>query len=164
MSAEKDTNQVESQNEGQQEIDDLKALIVEREDLLKRIQAEFENTIKRTSREIERAESAAEARVIARILPLIDTIEAGMKNEAAESDAHKTLTMIHATIMKTLKDLGVGLIESENVAFDPQLHEALMTKDGEDGIVLTVIQHGYRRGDRILRHAKVIVGRKPDEP
>lgn len=158
----KDAQSTEPDPKGR-EIEGLKALVIEQEHLLKRVQAEFENSLKRTAREIERAEDAAEARIVSRLLPLVDTIEAGIRSETEGSEAHTTLIMVKKAIDKTLEELNVRLIESDGVRFDPQLHEALMTKDGEDDIVLDVIQHGYRRGDRILRHAKVIVGRNHDE-
>ncbi|MFT4308546.1 MAG: nucleotide exchange factor GrpE [Candidatus Woesearchaeota archaeon] len=146
----------ETDAEPQSELDTLRALVHEHEDLLKRVQADFENSLKRTARDIERAEQAAEARIVIQLLPLVDTIEAGLRAEQEGSEAHRTLLMVKDALDRTLKNLDVRPISS--TSFDPDLHEALMTRPGPEGAVLDVIQPGYRRGERILRHAKVIIG------
>ena len=146
------------------ELDELRSVLEERDQLLKRIQADFENTLKRTERDIARAERAAEMRTVKRLLPLLDTIDAGLRSESEGSDAHRTLMMVRQAITKTLGELGVTEIVAEGVDFDSDLHEALMTRPGKDGIVLEVVQKGYRYGGDVLRHAKVIVGRHHDEP
>lgn len=140
------------------ELDKLKGLVAEREGLLKRVQADFENSLKRTEREIERATRAAEMNTVKRLLPLLDTIESGLRSEPEGSDAHKTLSMVEKELMATLGSLGVRKIEAEGVPFDADLHDALMTKQGPEDTVLEVVQQGYRYGDSVLRHAKVIVG------
>lgn len=152
--------------ETQAELERFRALVSEREDLLKRVQADFENSLKRTEREIERAERAAELRTVRRLLPLLDTIDAGLASEPASSDAHRTLAMVRDALSKTLTELGVAEIVADGVPFDAGLHEALMTRPGADGLVLEVVQKGYRLGDAILRHAKVVVGKHggEDEP
>lgn len=143
--------------EAPSEIETLRTLVDEHEELLKRVQADFENSLKRTAREIERAEQAAEARIVVQLLPLVDTIEAGIRAEPEGSEAHKTLLMVKDALDRTLKSLDVRPITSTG-AFDPDLHEALMTRPGPEGAVLDTIQNGYRRNERILRHAKVIIG------
>lgn len=151
--------------ETQAELDRFRLLVAEREDLLKRVQADFENALKRTEREIERAERAAEMRTVKRLLPLLDTIDAGLASESAESDAHRTLAMVKAALTKALAELGVAEIVADGVPFDSDLHEALMTRPGPQDTVLEVVQKGYRYGDAVLRHAKVVVGKSDhDEP
>ncbi|VVC01771.1 Protein GrpE [uncultured archaeon] len=64
--------------------------------------------------------------------------------------------------MATLKAAGLEEMHTESRQFDPYLHEAVKTEDGEDGKILAVVQKGYMFKGKVLRHAKVIVGRKPE--
>jgi molecular chaperone GrpE len=155
--AQKEPEATDTPPEPVSELDTLRALVEEHEELLQRVQADFENSLKRTAREIERAEQAAEARIVVQILPLVDTIEAGLRAEKEGSEAHKTLLMVKDALERVLTSLDVRPITSHHV-FDPALHEALMTRPGPEGAVLDVVQKGYRRKERILRHAKVIIG------
>jgi hypothetical protein len=58
---------------------------------------------------------------------------------------------------------GVSEIKAEGETFDPNVHEAVMYGEGEEGKVVAEIQRGYRLGDRVIRPATVVVGRKAEQ-
>jgi molecular chaperone GrpE len=130
-------------------------------DLLQRVQADFENYRKRAAREQERLIAHAHERLVRELLPVLDDLERAL--EAAERHEEAKLVegvqLVERALRKALAKEGLAEIEADG-AFDPHVHEALLTKPGdgaESGTVLEVVQRGYRVGDRVVRPAKVIV-------
>lgn len=132
--------------------------------------AELENTRKRASRDIEHAHRFALERFATELLPVKDSLEMGLN---AASDANdKTDALLEGTAM-TLKQLaqafekfGIAEIDPKAERFDPEQHEAMATQpssEAEPGTVLTVVQKGYLLNGRVLRPARVLVAREPDE-
>jgi molecular chaperone GrpE len=76
---------------------------------------------------------------------------------------YKGISMVKKQFLAALQGLGLREIEASG-AFDPSLHEAVMTveveSDDEDGLVAEVLHRGYMLGDKVLQAAKVKVGRK----
>ncbi|HLG12141.1 MAG TPA: nucleotide exchange factor GrpE, partial [Dehalococcoidia bacterium] len=68
------------------------------------------------------------------------------------------IRLIHRKFQALLEMNGVTEIEADAQPFDPNLHEAVMFGDGEEGKVTNVVQKGYMLGGRVLRPAMVIVG------
>ena len=144
--------------------DRLAALAAERDEYLElaqRIQADFENYRKRAAREQERLIAHAHERLVRELLPILDDLERAL--EAAERHEEAKLVegvkLVEQSLRGALAKEGLSEIATEG-AFDPHVHEALLTKpgDGADpGTVLEVVQRGYRVGDRVVRPAKVIV-------
>jgi molecular chaperone GrpE len=144
--------------------DQVAALAVERDEYLElaqRIQADFENYRKRAAREQERLIAHAHERLVRELLPILDDLERTL--EAAERHEEAKLVegvkLVEQSLRRALAKEGLAEIEAEG-AFDPHVHEALLTKPGdgaEAGTVLEVVQRGYRVGDRVVRPAKVIV-------
>ncbi|MCF7800422.1 MAG: nucleotide exchange factor GrpE [Candidatus Marinimicrobia bacterium] len=141
------------------------------EDRMKRVVAEFENMKKRQEREFDRALKFARENLIRELLPLLDDLERsaqfdsdGTQQQEAEDDtkdSHKTgIRMIYERFLKYLQDVGVERFDPTGEPFNPDIHDAMMTRpaeNGDSGIVVESFQPGYKMGDRILRHAKVIV-------
>jgi molecular chaperone GrpE len=71
--------------------------------------------------------------------------------------------MIMDELPKILENRGLNEIEASGQVFDPNLHEALMqvASDQDTGTVVEVIERGYRLGEKVLRHAKVVVSQGP---
>jgi molecular chaperone GrpE len=144
--------------------DPLEAVTAERDeylDLLQRVKADFENYRKRSAREQERLVAHAHERLVRELLPILDDLERAL--EAAERHEEAKLVegvqLVEQSLRRALAKEGLAEIEAEG-AFDPHVHEALLTKPGngaEPGSVLEVVQRGYRVGDRVVRPAKVIV-------
>jgi molecular chaperone GrpE len=130
-------------------------------DLAQRVQADFENYRKRAVREQERLVAHAHERLVRELLPILDDLERAL--EAAERHEEAQLVegvkLVEQSLRRALAKEGLAEIETEG-AFDPHVHEAMLTKPGDDvepGTVLEVVQRGYRVGERVVRPAKVIV-------
>jgi molecular chaperone GrpE len=147
-------------SELERELADAQAKRDEYLDLAQRVQAEFENYRKRAAREQERLVAHAHERLVRELLPVLDDLERAL--EAAERHEEATLvegvTLVEKALRGALAKEGVAEIDTAG-AFDPHVHEALLTRpgEGEPGSVLEVVQRGYRVGDRVVRPAKVIV-------
>ena len=144
--------------------DQLAALAAERDeylDLAQRVQADFENYSKRAAREQERLVAHAHERLVRELLPILDDLERAV--EAAERHEEAQLVegvkLVEQSLRNALRKEGLVEIETDG-AFDPHVHEALLTQpsgDVEPGSVLEVVQRGYRVGDKVVRPARVIV-------
>ena len=139
---------------------------------LQRLAADFENFRKRAQRERELAASAADAKLLGELLVVLDDFERALDHSGDEEpgSAHAQLAdgirMVHTRLLGTLEQHGLSAIESDGMAFDPHLHEAILAQPASDGVapghVMKTVQNGYRLGDRVLRHAKVIVAEDGD--
>ena len=144
--------------------DPLTVATAERDEYLalaQRVQAAFENYRKRAAREQERLVAHAHERLVRELLPILDDLERAL--EAAERHEEAQLVegvkLVEQSLRRALTKEGLAEIEAGG-AFDPHVHEALLTKPGDgadSGTVLEVVQRGYRVGDRVVRPAKVIV-------
>jgi molecular chaperone GrpE len=130
-----------------------------------RIAADLDNLRKRSSREVEAARKFGAERLALAILPVRDSIEAGLA--AAQGADSATLEGQRATLRlldQAMAAAGIREIAPHGEPFDPARHEALSTlpsADAPPNTVLEVIQKGYEINDRLLRAAKVIVARDP---
>ena len=151
----------ESSDEG---VDALAKITAERDEYLalaQRVQADFENYRKRAVRDQERLVAHAHERLVKELLPVLDDLERALQaaerhEEAALVDGVK---LVQGALRKALEKEGLAEIETEG-AFDPHVHEAVLTQPGngkDSGSVLEVLQRGYRIGDKVVRPAKVIV-------
>jgi molecular chaperone GrpE len=157
-------NQVEEPEPEAPAPDPLEVALAERDaylDLAQRVQADFENYRKRAAREQERLVAHAHERLVRELLPILDDLERAL--EAAERHEETQLVegvkLVEQSLRGALRKEGLAEIETDG-AFDPHVHEALLTQpsdDAESGSVLEVVQRGYRVGDRVVRPAKVIV-------
>jgi len=129
--------------------DEAEALRTENEQLLtklKYLQAEFENYRKRADRDAEIVVKFAHEALLARLLPILDEMDAAV--DALQGEA--------------LREAGLQEIPALGLQFDPYLMDAIQQvteKDSKDGFVKEVLRKGYRLHDRILRPAQVIVVR-----
>lgn len=144
--------------------DPLVALAAERDEYLalaQRVQADFDNYRKRAIRDQERLVVHAHERLVRELLPVLDDLERAL--EAAEQHEEAKLVegvkLVEQSLRNALRKEGLVEIETDG-AFDPHVHEALLTQPGngaESGSVLEVVQRGYRVGDKVVRPARVIV-------
>jgi molecular chaperone GrpE len=148
--------------------DELQKLRSERDvlfDRLARLQAEFENYRKRSSREQQDFREYAVADALKSLLPVIDSFDLALKNAPAKADAaglRSGLELVRKQFQDALARLGVREIEAVGAAFDPQWHQAVEvvdTDEAEDSHVIEELQRGYKLKDRLLRPAMVRVAR-----
>ncbi len=139
-----------------------------------RIAAELENLRKRGARELENARKYGLERLAQALLPVRDSLEAGVAaadsaDAEAKADVEALLEGKRATLRlldAALEQAGVVEFDPEGEPFDPARHEAMTMQPSdtaEPDTVLTVIQKGYFIHDRLLRPARVIVSQAPAE-
>ncbi|MGA8296317.1 MAG: nucleotide exchange factor GrpE [Acidimicrobiales bacterium] len=143
-------------------------------EMLQRLQAEFENYRKRTIRQQTDLLQRASEGLIERLLPVLDALDlavAHAENDEANGEHLKgALAQIDALARKVLAQEGLERIDEANVAFDPEIHDAVAhvpahtDESGEDeaterdhGRVSEVLRTGYRLHGRVLRPAMVKV-------
>jgi molecular chaperone GrpE len=147
---------------------DLATLLAEAEssrdeylDHLQRLAAEFDNYRKRVARDQQSLVTRASARLVERLLPVLDDLERAL-DAAEHHDEGAVIDGVRLTrdaLRAALEAEGLEEIVTDG-AFDPHVHEALMTQaadDADTGEVIDVVQKGYRLGDHVLRPARVIV-------
>ena len=127
-----------------------------------RAQADYQNLRRRSDQDREELARFANAQLILHLLPIADDLERALGNLDAKLAGFTWVEGIHIIERKlhaVLEIMGVAEIDAEGKPFDPNLHEALMYEDGDDGIVLREVQRGYTLHGRVLRPALVAVGK-----
>lgn len=135
-------------------------------DQMMRLQADFANYKKRTSR--EKAEIAAYTTegLLKKLLPIIDNLEralAATENEDGSKELATGIKMVYKELMKTLQDEGLKEIEAEGKPFDPKYHHGVAIgneADVDDQVILDVFQKGYMYKDKVIRAAMVRINQK----
>lgn len=144
------------------EVEELQNKVDEIEDKRVRLFAEFENFRKRTAKERLDLISTASSSVIKKILPVLDDMERAIDNIEIE-EQKKGLELIATKFSDILKQESVEKIEIETGGdFDTDQHEAITQIDaGGDlkGKIVDVVEKGYTIGGKVLRFAKVVVGK-----
>ena len=133
---------------------------------LLRLQADFENFRKRTLREKEELSSQAGKNVITDMIPVLDNLYRALEAGKQKGDLDKFIEgidMIYSQFWNVLQDKGLEYIDCKGKEFDPEIHQAVMQKeveDGEDNIVLDEIQRGYLLSGKLIRPSMVLVSKK----
>jgi molecular chaperone GrpE len=152
---------------------DLDALLADAEakrdeylDIARRTKADFENYKKRMAAETQAAGVRAKAQMAVEVLPAVDDLEraleaAGLDPEGDSEDglAHGVL-LVFRGLRETLKRNGIEAVDPKGEKFDPNQHEALSTlavEGTEPGVVVEVMQKGYKLGEQLIRPARVVV-------
>ena len=130
-------------------------------DKLLRMAAEYDNYRKRTAREADQKFNDGISFAVNQIIPILDTLEMAANAPTTDENYKKGVTMTLDKAAKALDALHVEEIEALGKPFDPNFMNAVQqipAPDGqESGTVITVYQKGYRLGDKIVRHATVVV-------
>lgn len=132
-----------------------------------RLNAEFDNYRKRTAKERVELISTASKDVLKDLLDVLDDSErtdALLKNEDVEMKALKEgVQLVFNKLRKTLEQKGLQAFDSKGETFDVELHEALTEIPAPNkklrGKVVDEIQKGYNLNGKLIRHAKVVVGK-----
>ncbi|MFK7780507.1 MAG: nucleotide exchange factor GrpE [Candidatus Gracilibacteria bacterium] len=131
-------------------------------DILARTMADFDNFRKRTERDKHDMIFFLKQDIFSKILPRLDDIERIIKNTPIELQDNPLFEGIVSMQKKLLEDLlkmGVKQFDSKGDEVNPDMHDVMTTVPGKDkGIIFDEFEKGYKLGDKILRHAKVIVG------
>ena len=130
-------------------------------DLARRAQADFENYRKRAAREAAAAGERARSGLVRELLPVVDNLERALLS-AQQSEQHlaEGVRLVHSELISVLERNGIQQFDPRGDRFDPGEHEALSmrSEDGaEPGVVLDVVEKGYRSNGNVLRPARVVV-------
>ena len=131
--------------------------------LRQQLQRETDETRQRLNRSADERATAEKAKFIASLLPALDNLNrAAASGDAPRETILEGIRSIATTFEAALTSAGVEPIQSVGEDFDPELHEAVDTEETDaemDGKVIEEYSRGFRMGDRLLRPARVKVGR-----
>jgi molecular chaperone GrpE len=140
-------------------LEKTEAELTETRDKYLRVLAEYDNFRKRSVKEREGVYTEAYSDALKEILPIIDNLELAAKY--SEPDKLKEgLELIFKSAKNTLGKLDIEEFGAVGDKFDPQIHDAVMHSEDEsagENEIVEVFKKGYRKGDRIIRHAMVKV-------
>lgn len=122
--------------------------------------ADTENTRKRLNKEFEQQNKYKIQSFAKEILPILDNCERALAIETEDENYRKAFEMVYKQIQTAIEKEGVTEIEAEGEPFDPNWHQAMLSEhvEGvEPGMVLEVLQKGYKLKDRLLRAAMIKV-------
>jgi len=128
--------------------------ITELENSWKRALADYRNLEKRVIEEKREFAKFVLVAFIRNLLPILDNLE---KAQSHLNDSG--LALVVESFKNALKEEQVEEIESLGKEFNPTLHEAIEVGEGEDNIIISVLEKGYKLQDRVIRPAKVVVGK-----
>ena len=130
-------------------------------DQMLRTAAEYDNYRKRSAREADQKFNDGVSHAVNQILAILDTLDMAANAECTDENYKKGVVMTLDKAEKALKTLNITEIESMGKPFDPNFMNAVQQVPAEDGqesgTVVRVFQKGYMIGDKIIRHATVVV-------
>ena len=155
----------ETETQETEEVNEWEKKYNEINDSYLRLMADFDNYRKRTIKEKADLIKNAGERIICDFLPIIDNFERALNSMKTAEDVdavRQGVELIYNQVMSMMKTNGVAVIETENAPFDTELHEAITTipaptPELKDKIVDCTTK-GYTMNDKVIRHAKVVVG------
>ena len=134
--------------------------LAEYKDKYLRLMAEYDNFRKRSVKEKADIYPEATAKAVEAFLPMADNFERALSTETTDEKYKSGVKMIYSQLGEALKSLGVEVIDRVGETFDPNLENAVSRIEDEnlgENVVAQVFQKGYKRGDRVIRHAMVVV-------
>lgn len=168
MSSEDQQNMASSEQPDETSaITELEAEIQDLRDKYLRLFAEFDNFKKRSLREkIEQSKMAGQE-VIYGMLPVLDDFDRAKKNaEDPDNEEYfsEGVDLVYNKLYQTLQQQGLQVMDTSIIDFDPELHDAIADIEVQDeslkGKIIDYIEKGYLLNGKIIRHAKVVVGKR----
>jgi molecular chaperone GrpE len=163
-----DENRAGSQGLGDEIAEDgdskLQKELDEARDKYLRLAAEFDNYKRRTSKERVELIQTAGRDIIQSLLEVLDDSERAEKNLEKTTDIEQLrqgVMLVFSKLKSTLQGRGLKAMDTKGADFDPELHEAVteIPMPGMEGKVVDVVMPGYYLNDKLIRHAKVVVGK-----
>lgn len=147
------------------EAEDYKKKYEELNETHLRLRAEFDNYRKRTLREKADLIKSGGETALTNLLPIVDDFERALQNIGQTEDVtavKEGVDLIYSKFMSYLEHQGVKPIEAIGKTFDTELFEAIATIPAPEadmkGKVIDCVQTGYMLNEKVIRHAKVVVG------
>lgn len=164
--AENVTIDQESIEQESNEIENLKAQLEESKDKYLRLFAEFDNFKKRTMKErLDLMKTAAQETIVS-LLPVVDDFDRAKKaseSGSVEGKFPEGVNLVYQKLQSILINKGLKEMESTGETFDPEYHEAITEipafTEEQKGKVIDTTEKGYFLNDKIIRYAKVVVGK-----
>lgn len=158
----KKKEKADNKTEENKELEKLKAEKEEFLNALIRERADFENFKKRNAAASAKAYEDGQMDTLQAILPVLDNLERGLSAAADEESAlKKGVEMVMRQLIDAMEKLGAKEIEALGQSFDPNLHNAVMQVEPEEGeesgIVKEILMKGFTYKDKVLRHSMVKV-------
>lgn len=148
-----------------QELEKANEQINEEKDKYLRLSAEFDNYRKRTIKEKAELILNGSEKSISSILPIVDDFERALKNMETATDVaavKEGVELIYHKFISVLGQNGVKMIETKEKPLDTDYHEAIAVIPAPNeelkGKILDCVQTGYMLNEKVIRHAKVVVG------
>jgi len=166
IDAEAQSNDEESDESIEQQLEKAQATIKEYWDQIMRLKAEIENNRKRAGRDVENAHKFALRNFAESLLPIVDSMEMGQ--QAAEADNANLSSIVEGTqltmsmFVQVLENHGLKQINPVGEQFDPEQHQAISMvedKNAESNTVVSVMQKGFMLNERLVRPAMVVVSK-----
>lgn len=155
----------ESQSEERDEVEVLKEELAKEKKEYLFLMAEFDNFRKRTLREKSEIIRNAGENVLKGLLPIVDDFERGLKAAATADSVQSVdegMQLIYNKLIKYLGANGVKEFDPADDVYDADKHEAIsvvpVPDEEKKGKILDTVEKGYMINDKVLRHAKVVVG------
>lgn len=153
------------EEELEKELETAQETIEEQKDKYLRLSAEFDNYRKRTMKEKAELILNGGEKSLSSILPVVDDFERAIKTMETARDVQAVkegVELIYNKFMATLAQNGVKVIETKDQPLNTDYHEAIAVipapSEAQKGKILDCVQTGYTLNDKVLRHAKVVVG------
>lgn len=163
--SEKEETPLTEEEKLSQELEKANQEIEEQKDKYLRLSAEFDNYRKRTMKEKAELILNGSEKSISSILPIVDDFERAIKNMETATDVaavKEGVELIYNKFMNVLGQNGVKVIDTKELPLDTDYHEAIAVIPAPDealkGKILDCVQTGYTLNDKVIRHAKVVVG------
>ena len=149
------------QEKDQDPVARLKDELAESKDKFLRLYAEFENFRRRTAKERLELIQNANENLMRALLPVTDDFDRAEKalKDAAPKES-EGITLVVNKFRKILEQNGLKIMDTSSGNFDPDFHEAITQVPVPDktGKIIDVVEKGYLLNDKVIRHAKVVVG------
>ena len=160
-----DATPLTHEEELEKELEKAQEAIEEQKDKYLRLSAEFDNYRKRTIKEKAELILNGGEKSLSSILPVVDDFERAIKTMETATDVNAVkegVELIYNKFMAVLAQNGVKVIETKDQPLDTDYHEAIAVipapEEAQKGKILDCVQTGYTLNDKVLRHAKVVVG------
>ena len=157
------------EEELEKELETAQETIEEQKDKYLRLSAEFDNYRKRTMKEKAELILNGGEKSLSSILPVVDDFERAIKTMETATDVQAVkegVELIYNKFMATLAQNGVKVIETKDQPLNTDYHEAIAVipapSEAQKGKILDCVQTGYTLNDKVLRHAKVVVGEEEE--
>ena len=151
-------------DELQKKLDEANAALEKEKKEYLFLMADFDNYRKRVLKEKSELIKNAAEKVVSGLLPIVDDFERGLQavtDDESSKAVKEGMELIYNKLVKYLADNGVKAMDTDNAAFDADLHEAIamVPAPAEDvkGRIIDTTQKGYMLNDKVIRHAKVVV-------